>query len=277
MQSAPLPDMTADEFDSLAGYVKSQIGLHLRPEKRALVESRLAKRVTTLGLPGFMAYLDALKQNDLPDEMEALSQALTTNVTAFFRENHHFQTLKQVAEQEFAPRLERGEQLRVWSAGCSTGAEPYSIAMTLRDSLSDQSLARVRILATDIDTKVLAKARSGVYGARETEALPQDVLDRHFIREPGGHRISAQLREIVRFNPLNLIAPWPMRRVFSAVFCRNVVIYFDAETQARLWQRILAQVEPGGHLFIGHSERLDPAAMRAVTSTGVTTYRKSQV
>ncbi|MEC3862520.1 protein-glutamate O-methyltransferase CheR [Mesobacterium sp. TK19101] len=267
--------MTSAEFDSLAGFVKSQIGLHLRPEKRALVESRLAKRVASLGLPGFMAYLDALKQNALPDEMEALSQALTTNVTAFFRESHHFQTLKQVAERDFALRLERGEQVRIWSAGCSTGAEPYSIAMTLRDCLSDLALTRVRILATDIDTNVLAKARSGLYGARETEALPQETLDRHFIRETGGHRISAQLREMVRFNPLNLIAPWPMRRDFTAVFCRNVVIYFDGETQARLWQRILAQIEPGGHLFIGHSERLDPAALKAVTSTGVTTYRKS--
>ena len=269
------PGLNPADFDRLAGFVKSKIGLHLRPEKRLLVESRINKRLKALGLDNYQQYLAVLEDDAGGRELNALSQALTTNVTSFFREEHHFRTLAELARTAFAPRLKKGEDLRLWSAGCSTGAEPYSMAMTLQDTLPKELWPRIRILATDIDAQVLDRATRGIYSPRETENLTPDIRQRHFHEVAGGLCINDPVRAMVQFKPLNLIDTWPLSRTVSAVFCRNVVIYFDAATQAALWQRFLKQLEPGGHLFIGHSERLDPEALRAMTSAGVTTYRKT--
>ena len=268
--------LSPHQFDALAEFVKSRIGLHLRAEKRALVESRLIKRLSVLRLPDFDAYLDTLRNDPSGAEMNALSQALTTNVTAFFREAHHFERLREWLRSDVSPRLARGEEVRLWSAGCSIGAEPYSIAMVMIEELPSEYVSRVKILATDIDKSVLARARHGEYGARETENLAPDILSRHFTVTATGHVANDPVRNLVQFRGLNLIEAWPMKKLFAAIFCRNVVIYFDAPTQAALWKRFLDQLEPEGHLMIGHSERLDQNALRSVRSVGVTCYQKKK-
>ncbi len=277
MNSAATEELSTRQFQVLAEFVKSKIGLHLRDEKRMLVQSRLIKRLKALGLNDFESYMACLRNDQNGQEMAALAQALTTNVTSFFRESHHFEALATLAKTDLAQRLSSGEVLRLWSAGSSTGAEAYTMAMILCETLPSRSAAQIKILATDIDTAVLAKARSGVYSEREVEGMNQEYLSKYFTPCQGGYQIDDSLRAMVQFKTLNLIEPWPLTKTFSVIFCRNVVIYFDAQTQAALWQRFLRQLEPNGHLIIGHSERLDGETLSMVTSRGVTTYQKSEM
>lgn len=274
MSQSKSPSLDERQFEILARLVKDRIGLFLRPEKRELVESRLRKRLNTLNLCSFAQYLDVLRSDENGTETTALSQTLTTNVTSFFREEHHFDTLRDLAQTQFLPRLKRGEDIRIWSAGCSNGAEPYSMAMTLFDAIEPCLAERVKILATDIDMNVLSQARAGIYTTRSTENLSAQTLDRHFDQHDSGYRISDKVRKIVQFRILNLVEKWPISKHFAVIFCRNVVIYFDTPTQENLWERFLKQLENGGHLMIGHSERLDENALTLVNSVGVTSYQK---
>lgn len=265
--------MSDEEFGTLAGLVKDRIGLHLRSEKKTLVESRLSRRLRTLGHDSYGAYIAQLKKGST-NEFSELSNILTTNVTAFFRERHHFECLAALATASMAPRLSAGEEIRLWSAGCSTGAEPYSIAMTLHRALGARLCAGLRILATDIDRNVLNKAEKAVYSAADCEGLTDEDRAAYTRPADGGFEILPDIRRMISFRHLNLIEPWPMRKRFDVIFCRNVVIYFDAETQSRLWDRFHAQMSPDGHLFIGHSERLSPEAISRFQSVGVTAYRR---
>lgn len=260
----PTLEIGDDEFDRLRRTILDAAGIALNDSKRALVATRLGRRVLALGLRDFAAYCDYLDRLDPHgEERQRLLNCITTNQTGFFREPHHFEFLRTVWLPRVLARRAQGAppRLRVWSAGCSTGEEAYSIAMTLADALPEPDRWDVRILATDIDTEVLDVARAGIYPAERIAALPVAMRRSHFQRGRGAWegsvRVRASRRQWVAFRSLNLIAPrWPMTRPFDLVFCRNVIIYFDRPTQQRVSERLVAQMAADGVLCIGHSETL---------------------
>lgn len=264
-------------FALIAAMAKQDFGLHLDSAKKSLVYSRLARRLRALKLPNFDDYCRVLEaEPEGGAERRHLLSALTTNVTQFFREAHHFETLARDVLPPLIARARDGGRVRLWSAGCSTGPEPYSIAATLLEPCPEAPRLDIRILATDIDPQVLAVAEAGRYATQVVADLPQARQARLFDRRTeGGHLVRPELRRLVAFRPLNLIGDWPMSGRFDVIFCRNVAIYFDPPTQERLWQRFAERLAPGGHLFIGHSERLTGPATAQFSSAGVTVYRRA--
>lgn len=245
-------DLTDSQFARISALVHSQCGINLHDGKKELVRARLAKRLRTLGLPDFEAYMQLLR-NDSGTELVAMLDALSTNLTSFFRETDHFRYLA----ERILPR-QTNSRLRIWSAGCSSGEEPYSIAMQLAETLPRLEQWDVKILATDLSTRVLEQARQGVYAREKLQGLPAPISQRHFEPAPGGGGLQVRegLRRLVHFARLNLMDPWPMRGPFDVIFCCNVMIYFDKPTQSRLVARFWDLLHPGGTLFIGHSESL---------------------
>lgn len=262
---------TLEDFRDIAQILYADSGIHLQEAKAPLVYSRLAKRLRQLSIPSFAAYRERLRGPDSSDERSALLSALTTNVTRFFREPHHFDALRTQVRETLAPAARRGERVRLWSAGCSLGHEPYSMAMTLLADLPEAGELDVRILATDIDPKVVERARRGQYSDEELEPVPEALAARGRVRRNGVNEISDAVRGLVSFGVLNLHADWPMKGAFDAIFCRNVAIYFDDQTQARLWSRFADRLTPQGRLYIGHSER---AECDALQTDGLTIYRR---
>lgn len=245
-----------DEFAAIRALVRQHTGIALAPSKRELVYSRLVRRLRKLGLPSFSAYLSRLEAGD-PAEFEEFTNALTTNLTAFFRESHHFDYLANTVIPALAERNAANRRIRIWSAGCSTGEEPYSIAMTLLESAVNLRGWDIRVLATDLDSNVVAHAAQGLYREERFEKMPAARRHRWFQEMPGGQwQAKAELKDLVRFKGLNLMHDWPMRGQFDVIFCRNVVIYFDKETQRNLFSRMARLQRPGDWLFIGHSESL---------------------
>lgn len=273
---------TDTDFARIAAFAHREFGLHLVPSKKDLVYSRLLKRLRQTGCPDFATYVARLESDGEVEERRALITALTTNVTHFFREEHHFRLLADQLIRPMAEGLRGGRRLRLWSAGCSAGQEPYSMAMTLLHHLPEAARLNVRILATDIDPAILDRARAGEYPAEELQSIPEAyralLADRAAGRPPAQgerFRIPPQISGLIRFAELNLMRDWPLQGPFDAIFCRNVAIYFDKPTQARLWQRFADLLAPGGLLCIGHSERLDGPAAKLMTSIGITAYRRS--
>ncbi|MFC3704060.1 CheR family methyltransferase [Devosia honganensis] len=241
------------EFSRIKARVYSVAGIALSDAKRTLVVSRLSKIVRALGLPGFDAYMDYLESGGAEDGQDFIN-ALTTNLTRFYREDHHFDHLRAFVGSLMAERP-RGTRLRIWSAGCSTGQEAYTIGLDLLAAFPDLRRWNFKILATDIDTAVIAKARRGVYPESEVSGLGPERT-RLFERSEGMVRIPEAVRELIAFKPLNLIGPWPMKGPFDAIFCRNVAIYFDKPTQGEMFGRFSRILAPEGFLYIGHSENL---------------------
>jgi len=268
---------TAEDFGHIAEILHSHAGIALNEGKAALVYSRLAKRLRVLGLRSFRDYCALVQGVDGVDERQAMTAALTTNVTRFFREPHHFEHLRDTVMPDLALRARRGERVRLWSAACSNGQEPYSMAMTVLAVLPEAADLDVRILATDIDPNMVAEGIAGVYSEEALEAAPAMLRHRFFDKAPASGRtmLSAgeTLRRLVSFRELNLIGDWPMRHKFDVVFCRNVVIYFDDATQERVWNRFTPLMRPGATLYIGHSERVSGSATRQLKTSGLTTYQ----
>ena len=243
------------EFARIKARVYSVAGISLSDAKRTLVVSRLSKIVRALRLPSFDAYVDYLERGGTAQDGQDFVNALTTNLTRFYREDHHFEHLRSYVKGLMSERP-RGTRLRIWSAGCSTGQEPYTIGMDLLAAFPELKRWDFKILATDIDTAVLAKAAGGVYPENELNGLSAE-RSRPFERMGNGSiRIPAGVRELVSFKPLNLIGAWPMKGPFDAVFCRNVAIYFDKPTQGEVFGRFAKLIAPEGFLYIGHSENL---------------------
>lgn len=268
--------LSEKEFSRVKQRVYKIAGISLSDAKRTLVISRLSKIVRQLGLPTFDAYLDYLEQDGREADGQAFVNALTTNLTRFYREDHHFDHLVKYVQGLMARRPRVGPdgrpRLRIWSAGCSTGQEPYTIGMCLLAALPDLRRWDFRILATDIDTNVLAKAAGGVYPENELSGLSSERA-RQFERPGDGTiRIPGAVRELVSFKPLNLMAQWPVKGPFDAIFCRNVAIYFDKPTQAQLFSRFGQMLAPDGFLYIGHSENLG-AGGAGFTSMGKTIFQ----
>ena len=263
-----------NDFAFIASAIYEDAGIHLPASKANLVYSRLAKRLRVLGLESFRDYCALVGSESGAQERAQMIAALTTNVTRFFREPHHFDHLRRVVEP-MVKEIRSGRRLRIWSAGCSSGQEPYSIALSLLALIPDARAYDVRILATDINPLVLDTARKATYPAEEAVSVPAE-LRRSWMEGTGTGtlRLDEAPRGLVTFRQLNLIGAWPMKGPFDAVFCRNVVIYFDEKTQMRLLNRISPLIRPGGHLYLGHSERLIGPAEKLFRVDGTTVYRK---
>lgn len=279
MSTPKVADLTPSQFQRIASTVKEASGINLTTEKLPLVNSRLAKRLRKLQLPDFESYCNLIGSAAGKAEREEMLSAMTTNVTSFFRENHHFEELKKDYLPELLERAAKGGSVRIWSAGCSSGEEPYSIAMTIADvcGLSKIGKLDIRILATDIDPYVLDRARTGVYPRSSLPPTHNNALS-YLENLPGSSQndmqIKPEIRNIIKFNYLNLMGDWPMRRSFDMIFCRNVLIYFDAPTQESLLSRFAKNLSPDGGLFIGHSERVPPTLMSSFHRGALTSYRR---
>lgn len=259
--------LTAEDFARIRQLIYQRAGIVLAEHKREMVYSRLAKRLRHHGLTRFSDYLARLERQPDAREWEAFTNALTTNLTAFFREAHHFPLLAEHVRSRAGP-------VRVWSAAASTGEEPYSIAMTLSEVLGSRAAAEV--VATDIDTEALARAEAGIYPLEQVHKLEAERMRRFFQRGTGRQaglaRVRPELRAMVAFSPLNLLAPsWPVSGPFDAIFCRNVMIYFDKPTQAKILERFAPLLKPDGLLFAGHSENFSYIT-RAFRLRGQTVY-----
>ncbi|MBO4122499.1 chemotaxis protein CheR [Cupriavidus gilardii] len=258
--------LTDRDFDKVRALIHRRAGISLGAQKREMVYSRLARRLRALQLNDFASYLALLEADEYSGEWEFFTNALTTNLTSFFREAHHFPLLA-----EHAKRI--GRPYSVWCAAASTGEEPYSIAITLAEALGERAAT---VLATDIDTQVLAKARTGVYSADQVARLSQERLKRFFLKGTGQRagqvKVKPELASTIAFESLNLLAPdWGIRERFDAIFCRNVMIYFDKPTQGRILERFVPLLKPHGLLFAGHSENFSYVT-RAFQLRGQTVY-----
>ena len=268
-------NFTNNHFEKLRRLVGEQTGISLGDQKRDLLYGRLTRRLRKLGLNNFDEYCNLLEKS--PDvEMQNFINAVTTNLTSFFREQHHFDYL----ENDWIPALKERGQLqgaRIWSAGCSTGEEAYSIAMCLRESIPDVDRLNITITATDLDTAVVQTGANGVYDEKRIEGMSDARRKRWFLKGVGSNRgkvrVRPELRKMVSFSQLNLMKPWPMNDMFDVVFCRNVVIYFDKPTQQVLFKRFADVIKSQGHLFIGHSETLHKISDQ-FDLIGKTIYRK---
>ncbi|SDX71343.1 chemotaxis protein methyltransferase CheR [Allochromatium warmingii] len=248
-------EFTQRDFEQIRRLIYEHAGISLSPAKMDMVYSRIARRLRATGLTIFQEYLSFLNEN--PDEWQHFTNSLTTNLTSFFRESHHFPVLAEHAQDI---KRQGRRPMRVWSSACSTGEEPYSIAMTLIEAF-DSWTPPVQILATDLDTNVVRHAAEGIYPLDRVEKLSTAQLKRFFLRGTGSRagmaRMRPEVQALIEFQPLNLLSPaWPMREPFDVIFCRNVMIYFDKATQAKILTRFHPLLRPDGLLFVGHSESL---------------------
>lgn len=242
--------LSQEDFDYVRQLLVKRAGISLADGKMSMVQGRLARRARELNLPSLSAYLDIVRTGD-SEELVELTNALTTNLTSFFREVHHFESLAKLVKSHAD---QRNRKLRIWSSACSTGQEPYSIAMTLRDTIPSERWD-VKVLATDLDSNVLATARAGEYKESDIGALSAEQRS-YFQESAGNYTATDSLKSLITFRQLNLLDTWPMRGPFDVVFCRNVLIYFGPELQRQLVDRFSKLLRPGGYLYLGHSESL---------------------
>lgn len=268
------------DFRRIANLIHAVTGIVLSERKKMLAYSRLAPLVRRSGLTSFGAFLDTVESD--PAQMTEVVAALTTNHTYFHREPHHFEHFETVVRPDLVRRALGGEEVRIWSAGCSTGEEIWTLMMVLLgpDRGEGLKLARAKLLAlaSDISVNALAGARAATYPASALEALPETLRRVWCVAATGTGEprvaIDPAVQAMVRFRELNLMGDWPMRRPFDVIFCRNVMIYFDAPTKDRLVERFAQQLLPGGYLYIGHSERVSGAATALLDPVGPTIYRR---
>lgn len=266
-----------ESFKAIAQLAYSESGLILAVEKTSMIQSRLRHRLKALSLSSFSQYSSFVCSDSGSDERRHMISALTTNVSHFFRENHHFDILEEQLRSRLLPKLKAGGSVRIWSAGCSNGQEAMSIAMTLLEAEPEIGKLNIKILATDIDAQVVSFAADACYPERLTSGIPTALSKKYFtLCENGSERFfSAKntLRELISYRELNLLNDWPMRQQMDVIFCRNVVIYFDQKTQNKLWPRFRHLLAPDGFLFLGHSERIPEPQEAGFQTDGPTTYK----
>ena len=263
------------DFHRLRDIVYNEAGIKLSDVKKILMQSRLMKRLRELRLDSFSEYYDYLVEN-YEDEKINFINLITTNKTDFFRENDHFEFMKNVVLPEFEKRGVK--ELRIWSAGCSTGEEPYTIAMVTNEFFSSKNSPEILILATDIDTQVLQKAKDGIYPEDHLATVDRNYVKKYFTAGTGENeglfRVNNSLKQLVYFRRLNLLQDeYPMKKKFDIIFCRNVIIYFDRETQKKLFGKFYHYLKDDGYLLIGHSENITSLTDKFMLS-GRTIYRK---
>ena len=276
--------LSTKEFNFICQFVHSATGILLNESKREMVYRRLSRIIRERKLSSFSDYCHLLQTK--PEEEEGyFINAITTNLTSFFRENHHFEYLQQheipkIISQQKKSTAQR-KSIRIWSSACSTGEEPYSIAITLLEAMQGQFPEwDVKILATDIDSNVLSKAATGIYENSRIDDLPKQIQQQYFIPGSGINsknvKVSKKIRDVITFKHLNLLHDWPMKGLFDVIFCRNVIIYFDKPTQQELFSRYYEYIKPGGLLILGHSENLG-AYQKYFSSGGRTMFRKLEL
>ncbi len=266
-----------DSFQAIADLAYSESGLRLAEEKVPMIQSRLRHRLRALGLNDFGQYSEYVRSADGAEERRQLISALTTNVSHFFRETHHFEQLQDIARAAL-PRLRKGGRFRIWSAGCSNGQEPLSAAIALLEDMPEIRKYDVRILATDIDSQVIRNARTAFYPDRLADGLPSLLRKKYFTRGKDSEGTSGltatdTVTSLITYRELNLMDNWPMKGPFDLIFCRNVVIYFDIATQNTLWPRFRRMLHPDGALMLGHSERIASPTDYGFAADGGTAYR----
>lgn len=274
--SAEAYAFSSADYGRVRELIKVRAGIELGPSKRNLVYGRLSRRLRVLGCSSFAEYLDAVADPGSSEAAHFLN-ALTTNVTEFFRENHHFELLADRVLPELARARAAKKRIRIWSAGCSSGEEPYSLAITVAESPLLRDGWDVKILATDIDSDVLATASDGIYPLDRLRHIDRGRLARFFQRGTGANadaaRVRDEIRQLISFKHLNLMQDWPMPGPLDIIFCRNVIIYFDGATRQRLTNRYLRLLGEPGFLFLGHSESLVSQSV-GLQPCGATAYRK---
>jgi len=267
---------TVDDFNFLRKLSNEHSGIQVPDERFDMFYSRLSKRVRKLGLSNFKEYCQYLTHHS-DNEFTEFINAITTNLTAFFRENHHFEYLRDVVIPEVILRNKASRQIKIWSAGCSTGEEPYSLAITLKENVPVDW--DVKILATDLDTNVLQTALEGVYTEDRISGISEERLKRWFMRgksaQLGQVKVRTEIQQLIQFKQLNLMKEWPMKCHFDFIFCRNVLIYFDRETKTMLANRYNEMLSSRSWLFIGHSESLNQLSSD-FSLVACTTYRKNK-
>ena len=271
-------DFTDRDFEKVRNLVKSHTGISLSDAKKDMVYSRLSRRLRSLGIERFTDYCSLVEGGD-DAELVKFTNAITTNLTAFFREDHHFQYLAKTLVPALMKSNQQDRRIRIWSAGCSTGEEPYSLAIAMKEAIPSSETWDVKILATDLDSDVLSSASNGVYSSDRINGLSSQRKKRWFLNGKGDNagtvRVRPELQEIITFKQLNLLREWPTKGPFDFIFCRNVVIYFDKETQKVLFDRYANVLKNDAHLFIGHSESLFKVSDR-FKLLGQTIYRKTK-
>jgi chemotaxis protein methyltransferase CheR len=266
-----------NDFQALRALVKKMAGISLADSKRELVYGRISRRLRALGLTSFADYRQLLESGD-GSELIEFCNALTTNLTSFFRESHHFAYLREsfLEPRRNAPR--KAGRIRIWSSACSSGEEPYSIAMTIVETIPEWEKWDIKILATDLDSDILARAQRGIYNADRVKGMDPKRLRRFFTERLDGaqrvYQVTPELAKLITFRQINLVQDLPMPGPLDVVFCRNVVIYFDKDTQRALFSRIAALQRPDNLLFLGHSETLFKVS-DDYTLIGKTIYRRS--
>lgn len=265
--------MSNKNFDEIKRIAYEITGINLTDQKKNMIYSRLARRIRANGLNSFDQYCALLAQANSGETTEFIN-AITTNLTSFFREGHHFDFLQETVFPELLRKNASTHRVRFWSAGCSTGEEPYSIAMCLKEKMPISSWD-IKLLATDLDSNVVAHGKAGVYNLDRTDGIGDSRKKRWLLKAADAKsvRMKTELQDLITFKQLNLLHDWPMKGPFDVVFCRNVVIYFDKETQRTLFDRYANILAPGGYLFIGHSENLHKVSDR-FKSVGRTIYQK---
>ncbi len=266
----------AADHQAISTFVYDAAGILMPPGKMQLVYGRLAPRVRACGLTNFADYIRRIEKD--ADERTQALDALTTNHTSFFRESHHFDHFLEHAWPALDQRLSMRGKVRIWSAACSSGEEPYSLLMAMfgKERGNGQRLSRtdLRVLGTDLSTEILAAAEAGRYSLDTASGVPQSLRSIWMNRTDDEAEVHPLIRERVSFRKLNLLEAWPMKGMFDAIFCRNVMIYFDEPTKERLQTRLAACLVPGGFLYIGHSERLSPSVAPGFVCVGRTTFQK---
>lgn len=268
-----IPVLSAAEFEKISQLAYQHFGLDLSHGKQGLVAARLGKKLRELGLATFQEYYEYVKADRTGAAMTTMVDYLTTNHTSFFREPRHFDFLVKT----IYPALRSRSQINIWSAACSSGEEPYTIAMTLLEAFHAEVAAKVKIKATDISTRVLEKAKRGVYASERFQGVPVDLMQRYLLKgqnaSADSYRFKNEVRAMINFGHLNLMEKLPEDYRCSVIFCRNIMIYFDKPTQQSLVQRLSDRLEDGGYLFIGHSESLN-AITHGLDYVSPATYRK---
>lgn len=256
--------ITDAEFRLFRDLIYGHAGIHLADVKKALLTGRLSRHLRQLGLTSFRQYYDHVVADKSGQEMIALLDAIATNETHFFREPKQFEYLQNVLVPEWQAQADRGNRrkaIRIWSAACSSGEEPYSLAMQLLYAFPPESGWSIEIVATDISTRILERARAGIWPINRADTIPSHLLKRFMLRgtgsQQGNMKAGKEVRQVIQFGRLNLHdASYPLSGAFDAVFCRNVLIYFDQQSRAAALNRMTALLVPGGHLFLGHAESL---------------------
>jgi chemotaxis protein methyltransferase CheR len=251
-------ELSETDFIRIRDMIYSQTRIDLKGDKKALIQSRLNKRLRALGIPDYRAYLKYVKNDESGRELVTLVDSLTTNLTYFFREPDHFDFIRDDVLDGVSEAS--GARLRFWSAGCSSGEEAYTLAIVLREKLPAIDIMDARILATDVSTRMLAAARDGIFNHDKFRDMPLELKQKYFSPVARNNeklfQAAPELKRLIRFNQLNLFEPWPMKIPFDVILCRNVMIYFDRKTQQELIDKFHKQLRPGGHLIVGHSESL---------------------